>query len=209
MNDVPDAGAYIVERLPVQDAPLLPGILLRLAVPESGVWRLAGDDRPPYWAWIWPGGLALAQHVAAQPTQLAGKRVLDLGTGSGIVAIAAARAGAGVIASDVDPNALTAERLNAALNGVEIETCLADLLDGLPPQVDHVLVGDLFCEQELAARVLPFLERCSAAGLDVLVGDIGRDDLPRSQLVEIAAYPVSEFGEGGTHRTASVYRLKT
>lgn len=204
-----DPGAYIAERLPIREAPHLSGIRLHLAVPESGVWRLARDGRPPYWAWCWPGGLALAQHVSANATLVAGKRVLDLGTGSGIVAIAAALAGAKAVACDTDPTALIAAGLNAALNGVEIETRHGDLLDGPPPEVDCVLVGDLFYDAGLAARVLPFLERCGAAGIGVLVGDIGRDDLPRGQLVELAAYPVSEFGEGGGERMAKVYRLKT
>lgn len=203
-----DPARYIREHLPVRSIPHLDYIRLHLAVPESGVWRLARDGNPPYWAWCWPGGLALTQHVASHPGLVDGRTVLDLGTGSGLVAIGAALAGAGrVIACDIDPTALVAASLNAGLNGVNIETLNADLLAGPPPDVQIILVGDLFYDTELANAVLPFLFRCRAAGIDVLIGDIGRADLPREALVELAAYPVSEFGEGAGERMAGVFGL--
>jgi predicted nicotinamide N-methyase len=206
-----DPARYIAENLPVRTLAHLPGIKLHLAGPASGVWRLARDGTPPYWAWCWPGGTALAQHVAANPGLVAGKSVLDLGTGSGLVAIAAALAGAAkIVACDIDPAALVAAGLNAALNGVEIETLHADLLDGTPPNVDCVLVGDVFYETGVATRVLPFLERCRDAGIDLIIGDIGRNALPRDRLLELATYPVSEFGEGATggYRMAGVFGLR-
>ncbi|WP_196259497.1 class I SAM-dependent methyltransferase [Pelagibacterium limicola] len=205
-----DPAQYIARNLPVRPVPHLPGIRLYMAVPESGVWRLARNGNPPYWAWCWPGGLALAQYIAANPGCVAGRTVLDLGTGSGLVAIAAALAGARrVLACDIDPVALAAARRNADLNQAAIETLNEDLLEGPPPDTDIVLAGDVFYDAGLASRMLPFLRRCRSAGVDVLVGDIGRADLPREALSELAAYPVSEFGEGlsAGQRFASVFGL--
>jgi len=203
-----EPAAYIEENLPVRAVPHLDHIRLHLAVPESGVWRLAGNGSPPYWAWMWPGGHALAQHVAAHPGLVKGRAVLDLGTGSGLIAIGAALAGAGrVIACDTDPTALVAASLNAGLNGVSLETQNADLLVGPPPDVEIILAGDLFYDTELAEAVLPFLVRCREAGIDVLIGDIGRADLPKRALMELVAYPVSEFGEGAGERMAGVFGL--
>ncbi|WP_116653115.1 class I SAM-dependent methyltransferase [Pelagibacterium sediminicola] len=203
-----DAAAYIKKHLPVRAVPHLDHIRLHLAVPQSGVWRLARNDIPPYWAWTWPGGLALARHLAANPGLVAGRVILDLGAGSGLVAIGAALCGASrIIACDTDPTALVAASLNAELNNVSIETLNADLLAGPPPEVQTILVGDLFYDAGLARAVLLFLVRCREAGIDVLIGDIGRADLPREDLVELAAYPVSEFGEGAGERMAGVFGL--
>src|SRR5262249_10318086 len=150
----------------------------------------------PYWAHLWAGGLALARHILDRPETVAGRRVLDLGAGSGIVGIAAARAGAAqVIAADVDRYALTALGLNAAANPVSIATVWGDATARPPPPVDLVAVGDLFYECDLAARVTAFLDRCTGAGIDVLIGDPGRAFLPRSRLRLLAEYPVSDLGE--------------
>lgn len=205
-----DPAGYIAENLPVRAAPKLPHVKLHLAIPESGVWRLARNGTPPFWAWCWPGGLALAQHVTAHPGLVAGRVVLDLGTGSGLVAIASALAGAArVVACDIDPTALVAARLNARLNNVAIDLLEGDLLSGPVPDAGIILVGDLFYDAELAGAVLSFLRRCQEAGIDVLVGDIGRTELPRDALVALAEYPVSEFGEGvaGGVRMAGVFGL--
>lgn len=125
-----------------------------------------------------------------------GRRVLDLGTGSGLVAIAAALAAArNVLASDSDPDALAATAVNAALNGVMIAILYGDLLDGAPPAVDLVAVGDLFYEAGLARRATAFLDRCAAAGIDILIGDPFRTFLPRERLRLVAEYEVTDFGE--------------
>jgi len=131
-----------------------------------------------------------------------GRRVLDLGAGSGLVAIAAAKAGAhAVIASEVDPYAIAALRLNAAANGVAIEAALGDLTAGPPPAVDLVAVGDLFYDRDLAGRVTAFLDRCRAAGIEALIGDPWRAFLPRARLRLIAEYDVADFGRAESAAT--------
>ncbi|MDB5439048.1 MAG: hypothetical protein JWM33_1475 [Caulobacteraceae bacterium] len=194
----PDIDAFIQTRLRLAPAVSLPEISLYAAHPGSGLGRLGGgeDDPPPYWAWLWGGGAVLARHVLDHPETVAGRRVLDLGTGGGVVAIAAAKAGAAsVIAADIDANAIVALRLNAAANGVEITPIHADLTVGDPPEVDLILVGDLFYAEDLAGRVCAFLDRCRAAGIEVLVGDPGRTPLPLDRLSLIAQYPAPDFGE--------------
>ncbi len=179
--------------------PGLPDIRLHLAVPQSGVWKLARDGVPPYWAWCWPGGLVLAMHIMTNPRIVSGRTVLDLGTGSGLVAIAAAMSGANrVLACDTDPNAIVAARLSAALNSVSIQTSLADLLDGPVPAQEIILVGDLFYKAALARRVVAFLDRCLSEKRQIYVGDIGREHLPRDRMQSIGTYPLVDFGEPAT-----------
>jgi predicted nicotinamide N-methyase len=192
--------------------PGVPEIRLHRAGPSSGLMRLAQADPDfgsPYWTRPWGGGLALARHVLDRPEVVAGKRVLDLGAGSGLVAIAAALAGAGEVkAADVDPYAVVAMRLNAAANGVMVEAWLGDLTTDEPPDVDLMLVGDLFYDPDLAVRVLAYLERCVAAGIEVLIGDPWRASLPTDRLAVIAEYPVADYGDvEGTKRSAAVFRL--
>jgi predicted nicotinamide N-methyase len=171
---------------------------LHKAGPKSGLWRLAEMDQDlvtPYWAYHWGGGLALARHILSHPEIVAGRTVLDLGAGSGIVAIAAAKVGAkNVIAADIDPYAIAATGLNAAANGVAVSTLLGDLTAGSPPAVDVVLVGDLFYEADLAERVTAFLDRCLGAKMEVSVGDPLRAFLPRTRLQLLAEYPGPDFG---------------
>ncbi len=192
------ARAFIKANLPLKPAPGLPGILIHTATPESGLRKLAAG-RNPYWAWCWAGGLALARHVLMQPGIVAGRSVLDLGTGSGLVAIAAMQAGAGhVLAVDNDADAIAAAEANAAANGVAIAMLCADILDAQPPcGIDVVLVGDLFYDRVVAARVTAFLESCAAAGAQVFVGDPGRAHLPLDRLSLLAEYPARDFGESG------------
>jgi len=193
----PDAAAFIATNLPLRPAPGLPQIVIHTATPESGLRRLTGG-RNPYWAWCWAGGLALARHMLANPALVASRRVLDLGAGSGLVGIAAAKAGAArVLAVDIDADAATAAGLNARANGVALEAFCADMLDGPPPAVDVVLVGDLFYDRQTAARTLHFMDRCLEAGARVLVGDPRRAFLPLERLDLIADYPARDFGESG------------
>ena len=195
--------AFMRANLLVRPVPGLPDLRLYGAGPRSGLSRIT-REAPPYWAHIWGGGLALA-HYLARHEAVRDRRVLDLGAGSGLVAIAAAKAGArSVLASDSDPDALTAVTVNAALNGVTIGTLQGDLLDGPPPDVDLVAVGDLFYEAALADRVTGFLGRCTAAGLDILVGDPFRAHLPHEKLRLIAEYGVRDFGDT-RDRTAGVF----
>lgn len=190
----------------------MPEIRLHRAGPRSGLMRLADADPDfgsPYWARPWGGGLALARHVLDRPETVAGRRVLDLGAGSGLVAIAARLAGASAVtAADVDPYAVTATRLNAAANGVAVETAQGDLTAGNPPDVDLMLVGDLFYDPDLATQVLAFLERCVAAGIAVLIGDPWRAPLPADRLRVVAEYAVADFGDpDGAARAAAVFEL--
>lgn len=207
-----DIEAFIRERLPLEPVPGVPEIRLHRAGPRSGLMRLAQADPDfgsPYWARTWGGGLALARHVLDQPGTVAGQRVLDLGAGSGLVAIAAVLAGAHEArAADVDPYAVVATRLNAAANGVAVETVHGDLTAGDPPEVDLMLVGDLFYDPDLAARVEPFLRRCLAAGIAVLIGDPWRAPLPAQRLKVVAEYPVADYGDpAGATRAAAVFEL--
>lgn len=141
------------------------------------------------------GCLALARYVLDLPDIVRNRTVLDLGAGSGLVAIAAAKAGAArVIAAEIDGYAATALALNAAANGVTIEIRHADLTGEAAPAVDIVLAGDLFYAADLAACVIRFLERCVAAGAKVLIGDPWRADLPMARLTELARYGVVETG---------------
>jgi predicted nicotinamide N-methyase len=188
----------IQSSFPLTPVPNVPEIRLHKAGPGSGLWRFAEADKDfdaPYWAYHWGGGLALARHVLDNPQSVAGRKVLDLGAGSGIVAIAAAKAGAAyVTAADINHYAIEAIDLNAAANGVNITPLLADLTPGSPPEVDIVLVGDLFYDADLAQRVTAFLDRCLAANIQILVGDPWRATLPLSRLTLLAEYEGGDFG---------------
>ncbi len=198
----PDPLRFIRANMRLAPVPSLPEIRLHTAHRASGLWRLGepdenGSDPPaPYWAFPWAGGMALARHILDRPETVAGRRVLDLGAGSGLVAIAAAMAGAGeVIAAEIDRYAVAAIGINAAANGVAVVVVGDDLTAGPPLAVDLVVAGDLFYERELADRVTAFLDRCLAAGIEVLVGDPGRVHLPRSRLRLLAEYAVPDVGE--------------
>lgn len=182
--------------------PSLAEIRLYTAHPGSGLRRLTdpqeeeNEPQPPYWAYAWAGGAVLARYIIDRPQTVVGRRVLDLGAGSGLVGIAAAKAGASdVVAAEIDRNGVAALGLNAVANGVTITVIGEDITNGPPPAVDLVVAGDVFYDQHVAERIMPFLDRCLAAGIDVLVGDPGRAWLPRSRLRLLAEYIVPDFGE--------------
>ncbi|WP_224703607.1 class I SAM-dependent methyltransferase [Devosia aquimaris] len=205
---------FITSHLQLKPVPGLPGISLYTAHAGSRLSRLFsedGDDPPaPYWAYPWAGGLALAHHFAAHPELVAGKRVLDLGAGSGLVGIAAAQAGALVQAAEIDANGRAAIGLNAAANGVAIPLREIDLDGPAPKAIDLIAAGDVFYNAEVAALMLPFLRRCQANGITVLIGDPDRRDLPRDALTEVARYTVSDVGDARdtANRMGVVYRLR-
>jgi predicted nicotinamide N-methyase len=149
---------------------------------------------PPYWAFAWAGGQALARYVLDNPQAVAGKRALDLAAGSGLVGIAAAKADAApVTAIDIDAFAEAAVALNGEANGVYVDVTILDILDHpapAEPRHDVILVGDLFYERDTAARALAFLERRVAIGTRVLIGDPGRTYLPKERLTRLAEYSV-------------------
>ncbi|WFE52778.1 50S ribosomal protein L11 methyltransferase [Micromonospora sp. WMMD1155] len=191
--DAPGGG---LDRLRLVPTPFVPEVRLHLAE-DAIVWwarmeATAGHALPaPYWASAWAGGQALARHLLDHPELAAGRRVLDLAAGSGLVAIAAALAGATqVIANDIDPYAVAAVTLNARANQVAVDAVGDDLLDRVDAEADLVVAGDVFYDRAMADRVLPFLERIAATGADVLVGDPGREHLPADRLTVLADYPV-------------------
>jgi predicted nicotinamide N-methyase len=164
------------------------------------------DFATPYWAYNWGGGLALARHILNYPEIVAGRAVLDLGAGSGIAGIAAAKSGARhVIAADVDRYAIAAIGLNAAANGVAISPVHGDLTSGPPPEVDVTLAGDLFYEEDLAQRVAAFLDRCLGSNIEVLIGDPWRAYLPLMRLQLLAEYPGPDFGDSDRGEPNAVF----
>ncbi|HZU89351.1 MAG TPA: 50S ribosomal protein L11 methyltransferase [Stellaceae bacterium] len=177
--------------------PLAPEIRLHLATELAPLWQASeealaqGAVPPPFWAFAWPGGQALARHLLDHPDLVAGRDVLDFGAGSGLVAIAAAKAGAArVSAADTDPFAAAAIAANAALNDVALRVTTADPLAGAAPAGMVVTAGDVCYEQPMAERAIRWLRRCAERGSLVLLADPGRAYLPRAGLVERARYPV-------------------
>ena len=167
------------------------GIRLHLADDLDATWRATEEAQGiegapiPFWAFAWAGGLALARYMQEHPDLVAGRNVLDFATGSGLVAIAAARAGAAhVTASDIDPFAEAAVGMNARANGVHVSFVRRDLLDEPAPDVDVLLAADTWYEGPLADRVLPWLREASASGIRVILGDPGRKYLPAAGLAE-------------------------
>lgn len=192
--------------------PLVPEIRLHLATEVVPLWRATEDELakigvpPPYWAFAWAGGQALARHVLDTPSLVAGKQVLDIGSGSGLVGVAAAKAGAAqVLAADIDAFACEAIRLNAAANGVQIAVTQEDMI-GSPDDWDMLLVGDLFYERPLAERLLAWLasRKCAA-----LLGDPGRSYFPKTGVEKLATYNVQTTRdlEDREIRETGVYRL--
>ncbi|RKT54990.1 class I SAM-dependent methyltransferase [Saccharothrix australiensis] len=210
MRDLPQAHDLVRHHTTPAPVPLAPEIVLRTATDVIALWETTGRPEPPFWAFPWAGGQALARHLLDHPDTTAGKRVLDLASGSGLVAIAAALTGARrVTANDVDPLAGHAITLNAQANHVTLDVVVADLLDTDPTAVaDVVLAGDVFYDRDMAARVLPFLHRAHTAGALVLVGDPQRAHLPHDRFHRVGAYdvPVPHDLEGTDRRTTTVWR---
>ena len=216
MLKIIDHSAFIRANTSVIVPPLVPEIRLHLAHEAVQIWQKTEAELgevglpPPFWAFAWAGGQALARHVLDDPEIVKGKRVLDLATGSGLVAIAAKKAGArSVLAADIDRFACAAARLNAQANDVVIDIIADDLLDGSPQEFDVILVGDLFYEKDLAARVLAWLTQAKRAQARILIGDPGRSYLPKSTLSHVVDYNVEvtrELEDAEIKRTA-VWRL--
>jgi predicted nicotinamide N-methyase len=192
---------------------LVPEITLRVAGDVVALWEAMEEHRgpmsePPFWAAAWPGGQALARYVLDHPETVAGRTVLDLGSGSGLVAVAASMAGAAtVIASEIDPYGRAAITANAEDNGVGPVIVLDDLLDEDPDDdLDVVLAGDVCYDREMSERVLPFLGKAWLAGAAVYLGDPGRPYVPREGLVEVATFDVPDT-EGPQVRRTTVWRL--
>lgn len=196
-------------------APLVPEIALHLATEITPIWQATEDwlkerdIEPPFWAFAWPGGQATARLLLDEPARVAGQRVLDFAAGCGIAAIAAAKSGAALVeAAEIDPLALAAVRLNAALNGVLVATPEGDIV-GAPCRWDVILAGDVCYEAPMTAHILPWLRAMAAAGAAVLLADPGRAYLPREGLEPIArhAVPTTLELEDRTRREVVLYRL--
>ncbi|QIG48006.1 methyltransferase [Nordella sp. HKS 07] len=197
--------------------PLVPEVTLHLAHEAVPIWQKTEEELgeiglpPPFWAFAWAGGQALARYVLDHPELVAGKRVLDLATGSGLVAIAAKKAGAKeVLAADIDLFACAATRLNARANDITLEIMDDDLLRNKPQSFDVILVGDLFYEKDLAARVHAWLDQAREQGALVLIGDPGRSYLRKSTLVHVVDYnvPVTRELEDSEIKRTAVWRLR-
>jgi predicted nicotinamide N-methyase len=197
------ARAFVDRRTRLRAVPGAEWIRLRLVEDAVDLWHATheatGDpDQPiPFWAVAWGGGLAISRYLHEHPETVAGRRVLDVASGSGLCAIGAALAGAAsVTASDIDRFALAAIALNARANRVRIDVVRADLLERDPPDdIDVVLAGDCWYEEPFASRATAWLRRCWERGLDVLIGDPGRRHLDHHGLVELAAYDVRSSAE--------------
>lgn len=198
---ISDPGDFIRANTRLQAPPHVPEISLHLADEAMDLWKLTEDELQtlglplPFWAFAWAGGQALARWVLDHPETVAGRSVLVFAAGAGLEAIAAAKSGAArVLATEIDPFALTALELNASMNGVTIVITGIDLLEvglsALPFRPETVLIGDVFFEQPLADRVTAFAAACVASGAETLIGDPGRSYLPKDRMVSLAEYRV-------------------
>ncbi len=204
---------FVRQHTVVGRAPLVPEIALHLATEITPIWQATEDwlrernIEPPFWAFAWPGGQALARAVLDDPGRFAGKRVLDFAAGCGIAAIAAAKARAIAEAAEIDPLAHAAIRLNAALNGVQVADAAGDVV-GSACRWDAILAGDVCYEAPMTAHILPWL-RAMAARCEVWVADPGRAYLPKDRLEPVARHLVNTSLEleDRTLREVTIFRL--
>jgi len=192
-----DPTSFVRGNTAIATPPLVPEIRLYLASEVTPIWHATeatlgrGAVPPPFWAFAWAGGQALARYLLDHPETVAGREVLDIGSGSGIVAIAAAMSGAArVVAAEIDPFAAAAIALNTALNGVSVTVETRDLLNRAAAGWGVALAGDICYEEQMSSRAVTLLRRIAARGRLALLGDPGRAYLPRDGLVELARYTV-------------------
>ena len=213
---IPDPAAFIRAHTRLLAVPHAPEIFLHVADEATELWQKTEEDLgkiglpPPFWAFAWAGGQALARHLLDNPPLVRGKRVLDFASGSGLVAIAAAKAGAATVdARDIDAFAVAAISLNASANGVAIDAQCGDVVDS-DDGWDAVLAGDICYERDMAERTVAWLGRLHARGALVLIGDPGRSYLPRDVLEPVATYrvPVTRALEDSEIKTTHVWRFR-
>lgn len=216
MTGIAHRREFILENTKLLPVPLVPEISLYVAHEAVPLWQKTEEELgeiglpPPFWAFAWVGGQALARYILDNPAVVRSKKVLDLASGSGLVGIAAMMAGAGVVnTADIDRFALAAIGLNTSANNVVVSVCGDDLLDGSPPDVDVIVVGDLFYEKSLAERLMSWLEIAVEREICVLIGDPGRSYLPQDRLVSCASYdvPVTRDLEDAEIKNSQVWRL--
>jgi predicted nicotinamide N-methyase len=205
---------FIISHTSVLSVPFVPELVMHTAAEAIPLWESAEeqtgirDSAPPFWAFPWAGGQGLARYLLDHPEVVRGRRVLDLASGGGLVAIAAVRAGAAhVVANEIDPYADAAIGLNALANSVTVARTLADLLD-TDVDTDVVLAGDVFYSQAMAQRMLAFMRRAAAAGAEVVVGDPGRAYAP-ADVETLATYdvPVIRDLEDADRKRVDVVRI--
>ncbi len=211
-----DPAAFIAANTACHEPPLIPEIRLHLATEIVPIWQMTEEEMaeqglpPPFWAFAWAGGQALARHILDNPDIVKGFSVLDFGSGSGLVGIAARMAGAAsVTCADIDPFSVAAIRLNAQLNGVSVDVTSEDLIDTANPGWDLVLVSDLCYERPLSERIERWLRGYVAAGTRVLIGDPGRTYLPKTGMEKLVTYAVKTTREleDTDVRATSVWQL--
>lgn len=214
---IADPTTFIRANTRLLPVPLVPEICLHVADEAVPLWSKTEEELgaaglpPPFWAFAWAGGQALARFVLDHRDHVAGRDVLDLASGSGLVAIAAMKAGAArVIAYDIDQFARTAIAINAADNDVSFEARGDDLLgDAIAPDAQTILAGDIFYERDTAARAFAFLAAQAARGVTVLIGDPGRSYLPKDKLHKLTEYqvPVTRDLEDAEIKNTAVWTL--
>lgn len=190
--------AFLKDNTKILCPPLVPEVRLHLAEETLPIWQKTEEDLlkhnipPPFWAFAWAGGQALARYLLDHPGQVADRKVLDIGTGSGLSAIAAGLAGAAdLLASDIDPLAVIATELNAELNGATVNVTSDNMLDQPPGPFALILIADLFYERGLAEDALTYIKRAKADGAKVLVGDPSRSYFPREEFKCLETYHVA------------------
>ncbi|MDD3371401.1 MAG: methyltransferase [Alphaproteobacteria bacterium] len=208
---------FIRAQTQVLSPAIVPELRLHLATEVMPLWQKTEEAlredgvQPPFWAFAWPGGQGVARYILDNPEIVAGRRVLDLASGSGLIAIAAMKAGAkSAMAVDIDRLALEACGLNAGLNAVSIRTC--EQIDFARPyrNADAIFAGDICYQQAMSTTLLRWLRICVEADIPVLIGDPGRAYVPERGLQKLASYevPTSRDLEDKDVRTATVWRLE-
>ncbi len=218
MIEAVDPDLFVRRNTVITAPPLVPEIQLYLATEITPIWQASeetlarGAVPPPFWAFAWAGGQALARYLLDRPEIVAGRSVLDFGSGSGLVAIAAAKAGArSVLAAEIDRFAAAAIAANAALNEVAVVPTTLDPIDAPTPTCDVVTAGDICYERDMAQRAIRWLRRRAELGCLVLLGDPGRAYLPDAGLRELASYivPTSRELEDREARDTRVWQVLT
>ena len=216
MSERRDPADFIRGNTALHEAPLIPEIRLYLATEIVPIWQMTEEELeksglpPPFWAFAWAGGQALARYVLDNPSIVSGKSVLDFGAGSGLIGIAAAKSGANrILSADIDDFAVEAIKLNAAANAVEIAATTEDLAGVENRGWEVILVGDMCYERPLAERIEAWLRRLAGEGVEVLIGDPGRTYLPKSGMEKLVSYAVKTTREleDTDVRNTSVWRL--
>lgn len=217
MNDDFSRQSFIAAHTAVCSPPLIPEFGLHLATEVTPLWQATEDSLgriglpPPYWAFAWVGGQAVARHILDHPELARGRVVLDFAAGCGLIALAAAWAGAArVVAVDIDSFALSAIRLNAALNGVAVEVSDENVVGQPLPEVDLVLAGDVCYERPMAEAVIAWLRALAGAGKTVIIGDPGRSYLPRAGLTALGRHliPTISDVEDADSKATTVWRVE-